>query len=64
MFCHIFQVTFFNPEFYFLSKLPSELKFSDVFLVGSISMAMSFLSTIYPSYRAISQDPVEALRNE
>jgi len=25
---------------------------------------MSFLSTIYPSYRAISQDPVEALRNE
>jgi len=64
LFSYIFQVTFFNPEFYFLSKLPSELKFSDVFLVGSISMAMSFLSTIYPSYRAISQDPVEALRNE
>lgn len=64
LFSYIFQVTFFNPEFYFLSKLPSELKFSDVFLVGSISMVMSFLSTIYPSYRAISRDPVEALRNE
>jgi len=63
-FSYIFQVTFFNPEFYFLSKLPSELKFSDIFLVGSISMTMSFLSTIYPSYRAIARDPVEGLRNE
>ena len=63
-FSYIFQVTFFNPEFYFLSKLPSELKFFDIFLVGSISMTMSFLSTIYPSYRAIARDPVEGLRNE
>ncbi len=63
-FSYIFQVTFFNPEFYFLSKLPSELKFSDIFLIGSISMLMSFLSTIYPSYRAIARDPAEALRNE
>jgi lipoprotein-releasing system permease protein len=64
IFSYIFQVTFFNPEFYFLSELPSELKFSDVLMVGTISMAMSFLSTIYPSYRAIARDPVEALRNE
>ena len=64
IFSYVFQVTFFNPEFNFLSKLPSELKLSDVLLVTSISMIMSFLSTIYPSYRAISRDPVEALRNE
>jgi len=64
IFSYIFQVTFFNPEFYFLSKLPSELKYSDVVMIGSISMIMSFLSTIYPSYRAIARDPVEALRNE
>ena len=64
IFSYIFQVTFFNPEFYFLSKLPSELKFSDVVMIGSISMIMSFLSTIYPSYRVIARDPVEALRNE
>jgi len=63
-FSYIFQVTFFNPEFYFLSKLPSDLKISDVLMVASISMIMSFLSTIYPSYRAIAKDPVEALRNE
>jgi lipoprotein-releasing system permease protein len=61
---YIFQVTFFNPEFYFLSQLPSELKISDVTLVSLMSILMSLLSTIYPSYRAIARDPVEALRNE
>ena len=63
-FFYNFSLTKNNPEFYFLSELPSELKFSDVLMVGTISMAMSFLSTIYPSYRAIARDPVEALRNE
>jgi ABC-type lipoprotein release transport system permease subunit len=33
-------------------------------MIGSMSIGMTLLSTIYPSFRAISDDPVEALRNE
>ena len=63
-FSYIFNVTFFNPELRFLTQLPSELRINDVLLIGSMSIGMTLLSTIYPSFRAISNDPVEALRNE
>ena len=63
-FSYIFNVTFFNPELRFLNQLPSELKVNDVLMIGSMSIGMTLLSTIYPSFRAISDDPVEALRNE
>ena len=64
IFSYIFNVTFFNPELRFLTQLPSELKIVDVIMIGSLSLGMTLLSTIYPSVRAISNDPVEALRNE
>ena len=64
IFSYIFNVTFFNPELRFLTQLPSELKIGDVIMIGSLSIGMTLLSTIYPSFRAISSDPVEALRNE
>ena len=64
IFSYIFNVTFFNPELRFLTQLPSELKIGDVIMIGSLSLGMTLLSTIYPSFRAISSDPVEALRNE
>ena len=64
VFSYIFNVTFFNPELRFLNQLPSELKVNDVLMIGSMSIGMTLLSTIYPSFRAISDDPVEALRNE
>ncbi len=63
-FSYIFNVTFFNPELRFLNQLPSELKVNDVLMIGSMSIGMTLLSTIYPSFRAISDNPVEALRNE
>lgn len=63
-FSYIFNVTFFNPELRFLTQLPSELRINDVLLIGLMSIGMTLLSTIYPSFRAISNDPVEALRNE
>jgi lipoprotein-releasing system permease protein len=54
----------FNPEVYFLSRLPAVLQWSDVAQVVGLAIGLSLLATIYPSWRAARTDPVEALRNE
>lgn len=56
--------TLFNPEVYFLSKMPAEMDFSEVVAVVAMSLSLTFLATIYPSWRAAKLDPVEALRYE
>jgi lipoprotein-releasing system permease protein len=54
----------FNPTIYFLSQLPSKVDPLQVALVVGMALALSFLATIYPSWRAARLDPVEALRYE
>lgn len=54
----------FSPEIYFLSRLPAELNAGEVSVVVGISLVLSLLATLYPSWRAASLDPVEALRYE
>ena len=52
----------FNPEFYFLSRLPAEIEPSEVVTVVLTTILLSFLATLLPSWRAAALDPVEALR--
>lgn len=54
----------FNPEIYFLSRMPAEMDPGEVIAVVMMSLALSFLATLYPSWRAARLDPVEALRYE
>ncbi len=54
----------FNPEVYFLSRLPAVLQWHEVAQVVGLAIGLSLLATIYPSWRAARTDPVEALRNE
>jgi len=54
----------FSPELYYLSQLPAELDWGQTASVVGMSLALSFLATLYPSMRAASLDPVEALRYE
>jgi lipoprotein-releasing system permease protein len=61
---HIFGVDLFNPSVYSLTRLPSRILFSDVFLIVSLSMVLSFLSTIYPARKAAKINPAETLRYE
>ena len=54
----------FSAEIYFLSQLPAKIDPGEVLSVVAMSLALSFLATLYPSWRAARLDPVEALRYE
>jgi len=54
----------FNPELYFLSKLPADMNFRETMAVVVMALGLSLLATLYPSWRAARLDPVEALRYE
>src|ERR1700733_9165664 len=54
----------FNPEVYYLTHLPAQLDWHEVMQVVLMSLALSLLATLYPSWRAARTDPVEALRHE
>ena len=58
------SVQFLSKEIYFISELPSELRANDVTVIAAVSLAMSFVATIYPSWRASRVRPAEALRYE
>ena len=54
----------FDPAIYFLYNLPSVVRISDVVTISSLALAVSFLATIYPAYKAASLNPIEAMRYE
>jgi lipoprotein-releasing system permease protein len=54
----------FSPELYFLSRLPADMSVPETTAVVVMSLALSLLATLYPSWRAARLDPVEALRYE
>jgi lipoprotein-releasing system permease protein len=54
----------FSAEIYFLSQLPAVVDPTEVTLVTLMALALSFLATLYPSWRASRIDPAEALRYE
>jgi lipoprotein-releasing system permease protein len=54
----------FSPELYYLSTMPAEINASEVTTVVVMALVLSFLATLYPSWRAARLDPVEALRYE
>ncbi|HIJ59219.1 MAG TPA: lipoprotein-releasing ABC transporter permease subunit [Nitrospirae bacterium] len=51
-------------DIYYLSKLPVKMKLIDFLVVSISAIAISFISTIYPSYYAAKINPVEPLRYE
>ena len=53
-----------ESKVYFLDYLPSHVVWSDVAAIAGISIGLSLLVTLYPSWRAAKTEPAEALRYE
>ena len=60
----LFHIKFLSPDVYYISELPSDLRSGDVAVIGTLSLLLSLLATIYPAWRAARTRPVEALHYE
>jgi lipoprotein-releasing system permease protein len=61
---HLFRFQILSREVYYISELPSDLHWGDVLWTALISLGLSFVATLYPSWRAARVNPAEALRYE
>jgi len=61
---HLLGVAFLPASVYLISRMPSDPMASDIVPIVVISLVLSFLATIYPSWRASRVNPAEALRYE
>ncbi|NQZ53405.1 MAG: lipoprotein-releasing ABC transporter permease subunit [Piscirickettsiaceae bacterium] len=59
---HVLGYQFLPADVYYISSLPSDLRWNDVTIIGITAFLLSLLSTIYPSWRASKIRPAEALR--
>lgn len=57
-------IQFLPQQVYFISSLPSNPQASDIVTVGLTSLVLSWLATLYPSWRASRLQPAQVLRNE
>ncbi|MCX9158341.1 lipoprotein-releasing ABC transporter permease subunit [Niveibacterium sp. 24ML] len=55
---------FLAKDVYFISDLPSQLLWGDVFTITAMAFVVTLLATLYPSWRAARINPAEALRYE
>ena len=60
----LFGFSLFPSDIYYITELPSDLQSDDVIKFALMSLGMSLLSTIYPSWRAARTHPAEALSYE
>ena len=60
----LLQANFLPKDIYLISKMPSDPQSSDIMPIAIISLVLSFLATLYPSWRASRVNPAEALRYE
>ena len=60
----LFSIQFLSREVYYITELPSDLQTGDVVAIGLVSLLLSLLATVYPSWRAARVNPAEALRYE
>ena len=49
---------------YFINYFPYYINYFQIFIICSVSFAISLISTLIPSFRAIKLNPIEILRHE
>ncbi|CAN1721816.1 lipoprotein-releasing system permease protein [Hyphomicrobium sp. 1Nfss2.1] len=58
------NTTLFDPSVYYLTRLPADMEPRETVSIVLMALALSIFATLYPSWRASTLDPVEALRYE
>ena len=58
------HMSFLPGSVYLISHMPSDPQSADILPVVAISLALAFVATVYPSWRASRVQPAEALRHE
>jgi lipoprotein-releasing system permease protein len=59
-----YEIVTLPGDVYFIDKLPIRMEAPDFLLVAGAAIAICFLATLYPSWRAGRMVPVEAIRYE
>ena len=59
-----FKLIKLPSDVYYISTLPMKIDHLDVLLIAAVTILLCLLSTLYPSYKASTIDPVETLRYE
>jgi lipoprotein-releasing system permease protein len=60
----LLSTSFLPASIYVISRMPSDPQSADILPIVLISLALAFVATIYPSWRASRVNPAEALRYE
>jgi lipoprotein-releasing system permease protein len=60
----VLGVQLLPEDVYYITGLPTDMQPSDIAIIAAIALAMAFLATIYPAWRASRTPPAEALRYE
>lgn len=60
----LFGIQILDPAVYYISVLPSDLHWDDVWTICTISLILGLVATLYPAWRASKTQPAEALRYE
>ena len=61
---HALGASFLPRDIYLISRMPSDPQQGDIMPIALISLALAFVATLYPSWRASRVNPAEALRYE
>jgi len=60
----VFGFYVFDPSVYYITRIPSEVRVSDVLAVAVSALVLTLVAAVYPALRAAATQPAEALRYE